>query len=304
MPVTTPLVKVENVRSYGAQVELFGTVYDDAYARARDLQKEKGFTFIHPFDDYDVMAGQGTVGLEIMEQLRDVECIVVPIGGGGLIAGIAIAAKAINPDVHLIGVQAKTAAPMVASFAKGEVVRLSSAATIADGIQVKQSGVLTFEVCRKLVDTVVTVEEDQIHSAIVFLMEKHHAISEGAGAVPVAAYLAGLVPPTFKKVCLLVSGGNIDVNLVSRLVQRCLLAQRRRLHFETKVSDKPGEMAKLLQLIASLHANLYSVQQTRHVHNLGLTFMVADIMIETNGADHTQRILDTLHEQGYEVTEQ
>lgn len=301
MPSTTPQAKIENTRSYGAQIVLHGTVYDDAAAKARELQKEKGYTYIHPFDDDIVIAGQGTLGLEILEQHPDITAIVVPIGGGGLISGIACAVKNTKPSVKVIGVQAAGAPAMVESVKKGERVVLPSAKTIADGIQVREPGVRTFELVQDYVDELVTVEESEIHAAILYLIEKHHIISEGAGAVPVAAHLAGKISKAHKRVCLLISGGNIDVNIVSRLISRGLILQNRRFRFETDVPDRPGGLADLFKVIASVNANIYHVEQTRQKLMPEMMVQIVEVTVELNNTEHKDRLLEVLKEHNYPV---
>jgi threonine dehydratase len=302
MPTVAPHAKVQNTKRLGAEVVLSGKVYDDAYTKARELQKEKGYTFIHPFDDDLVIAGQGTVGFEIMEQVEGLDAIVVPIGGGGLIAGLAIAAKSINPNIKIIGVQSAGAASMHLSLEKGEIVEVQPR-TVADGIQVRRAGTRTFELCRKYVDLTVTVEEEDIYSAILFLIEKHHVISEGAGAVPVAAFLSGKIPTHYRKICLLVSGGNIDVSVISRIIERGLLTSGRRLHFETYVPDVVGELNKLTSTLAELNANVFQISQTRQKHNLGMMMQQVDCIVETVDQDDVRKIVAALKEKGYEIKE-
>ncbi|KAH7827591.1 Threonine dehydratase [Monocercomonoides exilis] len=303
MPDGTPKAKVENTRSYGAEIVFGGPIYDDAYATARRLQKEKGYTFIHPFDDDVVIAGQGTVALEIMEQLKEVDAIVVPIGGGGLVCGTAIAARHFNPKIRIIGVQASHAASMRDSLAHGSVIELDKAKTIADGIQVRRPGDRTFELCRELGVEVVTVEEEEIQEAILFLLEKHHIISEGAGAVPVAAFMSKKIDPSIGKVCLLVSGGNIDAHVVAEIIDRGLLLQKRRFRFTTMIDDKPNALGRLTSLIGELKINIMQITQTRQKYGLDLAFQVVDVLVETGGKEQTNHLVETLKEHGYSVEE-
>jgi threonine dehydratase len=302
MPETTPRKKIVNTEQYGAKVELFGQVYDDAYKYAREQQVKRGMTFVHPFDDDVVITGQGTVGLEIMEQVPDLDCIVVPIGGGGLICGVAIAAKAINPNITIIGVQASGADAMYKSFQKKERITNDHASTIADGIQVREPGVRTFELIMKYVDQIVTVEEKDIHHAILYLIEKYRAVSEGAGAVPLAAFQAGKIPTSMKKICLLISGGNIDVEKVSRLIDRGLLLQDRRFRFETQVDDTPGSLGKLCQHLAAVKANILTIQQTRTKHSIGVMIQMVDVTVELTGSDHKEELVKYLQDHKYVVT--
>lgn len=301
MPTTTPQAKIENTASYGANIILHGDVYDDAAAKARELQAEKGYTYVHPFDDDVVIAGQGTIGCEILEQLEQCDSIVVPIGGGGLISGIAVAVKSLRPEVKVIGVQAAGAPAMVQSVEKGERVILPSAHTIADGIQVREPGKRTFELVKKYVDEVVTVEEKDIHAAILYLIEKHHIVSEGAGAVPTAAVLAGKISKEHKNVCLLVSGGNIDVNIVSRLIDRGLILQDRRFRFETEVPDRPGGLAALMGVLAEQRANIYHVEQSRQKLLSKFMVQIVEVTVELHGKEHKERLLKALQDNGYPV---
>lgn len=301
MPKTTPQAKIENTQSYGANVILYGDVYDDAAAKAKELQHEKGYTYIHPFDDRVVIAGQGTLGLEIMEQKPDLDAIVVPIGGGGLICGIAIAAKHQNPNIKIIGVQASGAAAMVESVHEGKRITLSKAKTIADGIQVREPGVLTFELIRKYVDELVTVEESELHAAILYLLEKQHIVTEGAGATPTAAFLAGKIKKEYKKLCLLCSGGNIDINMVNRVIDRGLKLQNRRFRIETRCSDKPGELGKLMKVLGDQNANIFQMEQTRQLEGPEMMEQVVEITIELHNYAHKESVLNALKENGYDV---
>ena len=243
LPAGAPISKVEATRSYGAEVCLVPGVYDDAYARAIELQKEHGYTFVHPFDDPKVIAGQGTIGLEVLEQMPDVEAVVVPIGGGGLISGVAFAIKTLRPEIKVYGVQSSGAPSMAASLQEGHIARLGEVSTIADGIAVKEPGVNTFEMCNRYVDEVVTVSDDEIAAAILALIEQQKIVSEGAGAVSVAAVMYNKVPVKGKKVVCLVSGGNIDVNTLSRVITRGLSKSGRNYTFSIDLADKPGQLS-------------------------------------------------------------
>lgn len=299
MPATAPLAKVSNTRAYGAEVVLNGTVYDDAYAKAVELQKETGATFLHPFNDPYVIAGQGTIALEILDEVKDMDAIMVPIGGGGIVAGIAVAAKAINPDIKIIGVEAAGAASMKAAVAKGEVVELDKAATIADGIAVKKAGDLTFEIVQKYVDEIVTVEEEEIAQAILFLMEKDKIVAEGSGAVCAAALMNKKVNMQGKKIAAVVSGGNIDVNMVARIIDKALMKEGRRFFFKTMLPDAPGQMSKITGILAEMKANIFSISQTRFRDDIGIGNQQAEIMIETFGAEHKAEIIAALEKAGY-----
>ena len=251
IPSVAPLSKIMATKSYGANVVLCDGVYDDAYAKAVEIQKNEGRTFIHPFNDEDVIAGQGTIGLEILKQLPDADAVIVPIGGGGLISGIACAVKAINPNCKVYGVQAAGAPSMKESLDAGKIITLDSVNTIADGIAVKTPGTRTFDICSQYVDEVVTVTEDEIAVAILTLIEKQKTVSEGAGATTVAAAMFNKVDIKGKKVVCVVSGGNIDVNILSRVINKGLVKSGRLLELSTEIADKPGQLNSLLGLIAS-----------------------------------------------------
>ena len=259
LPDNAPISKIEMTKSYGAKVELVEGVYDDAYKRALDLAAEKEYTFIHPFDDEAVIAGQGTIGLEIIEQLPGVEAVVVPIGGGGLISGVAYAIKSLNPNVKVYGVQASGAPSMRNSVKDGHIESLSSVSTIADGIAVKTPGTLTYEICSKYVDEIVTVSDDEIAAAILALMERYKLVTEGAGAVAVAAVMFGKLPTAGKKTVCLLSGGNIDVTILSRVITRGLIMSGRMCQMTIELTDKPGQLKTVSALIADLGGNVIAV---------------------------------------------
>ena len=287
LPDGAPISKVEATRSYGAELCLVPGVYDDAYQRALQLQKERQLTFIHPFDDEDVIAGQGTIGLEILDQLEDVDAIVVPVGGGGLISGIAFAVKQINPKVKVYGVQAAGAASMIGSLHDGKIECLPSVSTIADGIAVKQPGVHTFDCCMKYVDGMVAVTDEEICAAILALIEKQKMIAEGAGAAPVAAILAGkLSELDGKNVCCLVSGGNIDVTILSRVITRGLVMSGRQCTLNIELLDKPGQLVAVSQIIAKCGANVVGVH---HEHaNAGSEVIGCYLRIDLETRDFAQ----------------
>jgi threonine dehydratase len=236
MPATAPQAKIENTRAYGAEVVLNGSVYDDAYAKAVALQKERGYTFIHPFDDDKVIAGQGTIALELFESLDDIDAIIAPIGGGGLLSGIAVTAKALKPSVKIIGVQSASAASMVACLQNDKVAPISSAVTMADGIAVKCPGTRTFKILKEYMDDIVTVSEEEIAAAVFFLIEKHHIIAEGAGAVATAALLAHKIPKNLKRAVLMVSGGNIDISRISAILDDRISSEKICFNFSTGLS--------------------------------------------------------------------
>ena len=302
MPAGAPLAKVAATRDLGAEVVLHGAVYDDAFNKAMELQRETGATFVHPFNDPLVIAGQGSVAVEILDVLPDVDQIVVPIGGGGLISGVAIAAKMLRPSVKIIGVQASGAPSMAQSLSEGHPVQLASASTIADGIAVKKPGDLTYDIVSKYVDEVVTVDEDEIAAAILTLLEKCKIVAEGAGAVPVAA----LLHKKFKaegKVCCVVSGGNIDVNTLQRIVDRGLAKSGRMAKISIMLQDKPGALMQLVSVIGNAGANILSVAHDR-VDNSALNTARVELTIETNNKEHLNSLLVQLADNGYRVLDQ
>lgn len=301
LPAGAPISKVEATKSYGAEVCLVSGVYDDAYKKALELQAECGYTLVHPFDHPQVMAGQGTIGLEILEDMPDVDAVVVPIGGGGLISGVAFAIKSLKPNVKIYGVQAEGAPSMVKSLESGHILRLSDVSTIADGIAVKEPGVNTFDICQKYVDEVVTVSEDEIAAAILALIEQQKLVAEGAGAVSVAAAMFDKIPIEGKKVVCVVSGGNIDVNFLNRVITRGLTKSGRNCSFTIKLYDKPGQLSAVCSIIARLGGNIISVNHERTntgTHIAGCTIRVT---LETRNVDHIATILAGLTDAGYEV---
>jgi threonine dehydratase len=301
MPETTPIMKVANTRGHGARVVLHGSNYDEAYAEARRLEREEGMTFVHPFDDEVVIAGQGTVGLEVLEQVPDLDAVVVPVGGGGLVSGIAVAVKALAPSVRVVGVQTEALPCMQAALENDEIVTLEAASTIADGIAVKRAGEITFEHVRRLVDEIVTVSEEEIASAILYLLEKEKSVVEGAGAVGVAAMmhhrLAGIEG---KRICAVISGGNIDVNVIARVIERGLVKDGRLVRIDIKLLDKPGQLAKVSTVISHHKANVIEVHHSRaFTERLGDTRLL--LTLETRGPEHVEEILRALRERGHQV---
>ena len=299
MPNAAPISKVEATKSYGAEICLVEGTYDDAHDKAVELQKETGATFIHPFDDEMVIAGQGTIGLEILEQLPDVDAIIVPIGGGGLISGIAYAVKSLNPDIKVYGVQSAGAPSMYLSMAHGKVETLDSVNTFADGIAVKTPGDLTFDICSKYVDEIMTVTDDELATAILALIEKQKLISEGAGAVSVAAALFDKFPIKGKKVCCLVSGGNIDVTILSRVIDRGLQKTGRLAEFTIALTDKPGELQNVAKIISKLGANVVAVSHDRADLNTDINSCYLRLSLETRNHEHIAKIKDELLKHGY-----
>lgn len=302
MPEGAPLAKVENTKNYGAEVVLVPGIYDDAAREAQRLHEEKGYTFAHPFNDDAVIAGQGTIGLEILDQLPDVEQIIVPIGGGGLISGVAIAAKTLKPEVKVIGVQAATVPSMKVSVEKGAITTVPDGATIADGIHVLTPGTLTYEAVSKYVDQVVTVTEDEIAAAILALLETQKTVAEGAGATTVAAYMFGKVDTKLKTVCV-VSGGNVDVTTLSRIITRGLSKTGRILEINTKIEDKPGSLIKLLQIVSDTGANVLSVSHEREDKDSDVSACVVRMVVETRNADHVADLHKKMKKSGYTILE-
>ena len=301
LPAGAPISKIEATKALGAEVVLVPGVYDDAYARALELQKEHNYTLVHPFDDPLVIAGQGTIGLEIIEEMPDVEAVIVPIGGGGLISGVAFTIKTLKPDVKVYGVQAKGAPSMVDSIKKGERVRLDSVSTIADGIAVKEPGVNTFDICSKYVDEIVTVSDDEVAAAILTLIEQQKLVAEGAGAVSVAAAMFNKVPSQGKKVVCLVSGGNIDVTNLNRVITRGLVKNGRDCSITLRLSDKPGQLSKVCSVIGENGANILSVEHKRNSTNTQISGCQLNIEMETRDRDHIKQIVKALTEAGFEV---
>lgn len=305
MPATAPLAKVTATRGYGAEVVLNGLVYDDAYAKAVEIQKETGATFLHPFNDKYVIAGQGTIGLEIFEQLNgNVDTILCPIGGGGIIAGIATCAKALNPNVKIIGVQTANIPSMYESMKNGKVTSAFKETTIADGIAVKTPGDLTFEIIKELVDEVVVVEEEEIAQGMLFLMENQKVVAEGSGAVSTAAILSGkYVPQKDENVVCIISGGNVDVNTLYRVIGTALAKEGRRFSFSTVIEDKPGGLAELTRIISAKNANILNANQSRLSAGGALGKQYAELVLETVDHNHINEIRTAIEEKGFKIVE-
>lgn len=301
LPDGAPISKVEATRKYGADICLVEGVYDDAYNRALQLKEEMGYTFIHPFNDEDVIAGQGTIGLEVLEQLPDVDVVIVPVGGGGLISGVAFAIKSLNPKVKVYGVQASGAPSMLRSIADGKIKKLDTVSTIADGIAVKEPGDVTFEMCQKYVDGIVSVTEDEIAAAILALIEQQKLIAEGAGAVSVAAAMFNKVDVKGKKVCCLVSGGNIDVTILSRVIKRGLLKSGRTYSLTIELIDKPGQLKGVADTIAELGGNVISVHHERASEGSDINGCYLRLLLETRNFEHIEAIKNALTERGYHI---
>lgn len=301
LPAGAPISKIEATKGYGAEVCLVPGVYDDAYARALELQKEHGYSFVHPFDDPKVIAGQGTIGLEILEQMPDVEAVVVPIGGGGLISGVAYAVKTLRPDVKVYGVQSTGAPSMAASLKEGKLCHLNDVSTIADGIAVKEPGVNTFDMCSRYVDEVVTVSDDEIAAAILALIEQQKLIAEGAGAVAVAAVMFDKLPVEGKKTVCLVSGGNIDVNTLSRVITRGLAKSGRNYTFIIDLADKPGQLSGVCRAIGDNGGNIISVTHERINTSTNINGCTIRVEVETRDPEHIEVLRHALADGGYNV---
>lgn len=301
IPAGAPIQKVEATKSYGAEVVLVKGVYDDAYAKAVEIQKETGKTFIHPYDDEDVIAGQGTIGLEILEEMADADAVVVPIGGGGLISGVAFAVKALNPNVKVYGVQAAGAPSMERAIHEHQQLTLDSVSTFADGIAVKHPGDITFQMCQQYVDEIVTVTDDEIATAILALIEQQKMVAEGAGAVAVAACMFHKLPVEGKKVVCVVSGGNIDVTILSRVISRGLLMEGRLVNLTLALDDKPGELTHVSDIIASTGANIVLVRHSRGDIDMAINSCFLSLQMETRNQAHADEVREALRAAGYQI---
>ncbi|MCI5924432.1 MAG: threonine ammonia-lyase [Oscillospiraceae bacterium] len=301
LPDGAPISKVEAAKRYGADICLVKGVYDDAYNRAVELQKESGAVFIHPFDDPDVIAGQGTIGLELLEQLPDMDAVIVPVGGGGLISGVAFAIKSLNPNCKVYGVQAAGAPSMYNSIQHHKKEMLDRVSTIADGIAVKNPGELTYEICEKYVDEIVTVTDDEISTAILALIEQQKLIAEGAGAVSVAAAMFNKVDVRGKKVACLLSGGNIDVTILSRVITRGLLKAGRSADLTIALQDKPGQLKDVSRIIAELGGNVTSIHHDRANEGMDINGCFLHIVMETRDWAHVEEIRKALSDEGFQI---
>ncbi|NLO45287.1 MAG: threonine ammonia-lyase [Clostridiales bacterium] len=299
LPSAAPISKIEATRQYNAEIRLSDGVYDDAYTEAMEFSKSTGAVFLHPFDDEEVIAGQATVGLEILKQLPDVDAVVVPVGGGGLLSGISYAVKSIKPSCRVYGVQAAGADSMFRSFRGKERCSNTSASTFADGIAVKVPGQLTYDFCTKYADDIVTVSDDEIATAILTLMERQKLVAEGAGAVSVAAVMFDKLPIKGDKVCAVVSGGNIDVNILSRVINRGLLTSGRLTNLTIKLIDKPGQLKTVSALIADEGANVIRVQYTPGGESMDINGCFLKISMETRDNEHLDKIKEVLADNGF-----
>ncbi len=299
MPETTPIIKVEATKKFGVQVVLHGDTYDDACRKARELEEENGYVFVHPFDDIDVIVGQGTVAPEVLKELVDVDKILVPIGGGGLISGIAMAAKMLKPGIKIIGVEPEGACCIARSLDENKVTELKKVDTMADGVAVKKPGDLTFEVIKEFVDEVVTVSDSDILEAILLLMERHKMITEGAGALSVAG-LKKLASEDKNVVCV-ISGGNIDISTISAIINRALVARGRQFCFTVNLPDKPGELLNVAKILADLRANVIKLEHNQSKVMDRFKLVQLEITVETNGHDHVRQIQTELKRHGFEI---
>lgn len=300
MPATTPLLKVEATRSYGAEVVLAGDTFDDAYKRSLELQKEKGYVYVHPFNDRDVLLGQGTTALEIIDELKDVDAILVPIGGGGFASGVAFATKSVRPEVKVIGIEPMGAACMANAFAAGHVTTLAGVETVADGCAVKTPGDLTFAFCRKYLDDIITVSEMEIMSALLFLIEKHKLIAEGAGVLSLAALTR--LPFKGKKVVSILSGGNIDISTISALISKSLIARGRIFCFAVQLPDKPGQLLKVAEIVAREHANVIKLVHNQASVTDSFQQVQLEVTVETHNREHIERLISALEKENLLVT--
>lgn len=301
MPLFAPLVKVSRVRQYGARGMLYGDDYDSALAEAQRLSRENGLTFISAFNDPAVIAGQGTIGLEIYEQNPDLDAVIVPVGGGGLIAGVALALKTLRPKIRVIGVQSEAIPSMKAALTLGAPTQLPPAVTMADGIAVRCVGEAPFALVKEFVDDIVTVNEGEIANAVLLLLEIEKTVAEGAAAVPLAALVNKKVGLNGKNVALIVSGGNIDMNLISRIIEKGLIQDGRLSRLEVVILDRPGNLARLTRRIAELGANILQIGQTRGFGEIAIGETEVELVVETTGLEHNRRLRQGLSREGFRV---
>ena len=299
MPATTPILKVEGTKALGAEVVLHGDGFDDAYAYSLELQKKHGYVYIHPFNDLQVLLGQGTTALEIIDACKDIDAILVPIGGGGFASGVALATKLVNPDIRVIGVEPENAACMKTALANEKITTLGSADTVADGCAVKTAGTLTFAFCRKYLDDIITVSEMEIMGALLSLIEKHKLIAEGAGVLSLAAlsklHFHG------KKVAAIVSGGNIDISMISALIDKALIARSRVFCFAVLLPDKPGQLLNVARILSEENANVIELNHNQAKVTDSFKKVILEVTVETHNEDHVKRIIHALNKNGYEA---
>ena len=299
MPKSTPLIKVESTKKYGAEVILYGDIYDDAFKKAKELEEKEGYIFVHPFNDEEVLYGQGTIALEILEKLPETDIIIVPIGGGGLISGIACAAKILKPGIKIMGVEPEGAASAYESIKENKIVELKEANTIADGTAVKKIGELNFEYIKKYVDEIITVSDYELMEAFLLLVEKHKIIAENSGILSVAALKK--LKEKNKKVVSVISGGNIDVLMISSMINKGLIRRDRIFNFSVNIPDKPGELAKVVDLIAELGANVVKLEHNQFKNLSRFKDVELQVTVETNGSEHIKNLVQAFEEKGYEI---
>jgi threonine dehydratase len=304
MPLHAPLIKVSRVRQYGAQIVLHGTDYDEAFAEAHRLAQEKGLAFIHAFNDPWIVAGQGTIGLELYEQNPDLNAVVVPVGGGGLIGGIALVLKTLNRKIRVIGVQAESVPSMKVALQKGRPIRLPPAMTIADGIAVRAVGDMPLALVKKYVDDIVTVNEGEIANAVLLLLEIEKTVAEGAAAVSLAALVNNKTALSNCNVGLVISGGNIDMNLISRIIEKGLIQDGRLSRLSVVISDRPGALARLSQRIADLGANILQISQTRGFGQVAIGETEVELILETTGPDHIEKLHEDLRKDSFRIKQE
>ena len=299
MPKSTPLIKVESTKQYGAEVILYGDVYDDAFKKAKELEEKDGYVFVHPFNDEDVLDGQGTIALEILENLPETDIILVPIGGGGLISGIACAAKILKPEIKIIGVEPEGAASAYEAIKENKVVELKEANTIADGTAVKKIGDLNFEYIKKYVDEIITISDYELMEAFLLLVEKHKIVAENSGILSIAALKK--LKEKDKKVVSVISGGNIDVLMISSMINKGLIRRDRIFNFSVNIPDKPGELAKIVDLIAEQGANVIKLEHNQFKNLSRFKDVELQVTVETNGEEHIHKIIEVFKEEGFEI---
>lgn len=299
MPKHTPLIKVEATRNYGAEVVLYGEVYDDAYKKACELQEKEGYVFVHPFDDEDVIEGQGSIALEVLEEVPDADIILVPLGGGGLISGIASAAKQMNPNIKIVGVEPDGAASASASVKSGKVVELKEANTIADGTAVKRIGDLTFEYIKKYVDEIITVSDYELMESFLLLVEKHKIVAENSGILSIAGLKK--LKEKNKKVVSILSGGNIDVLTISSMIKKGLVSRGRVFKFSVRLPDKPGQLNLVSKILSDLNANVIKLDHDQFINLDRFHDVELQVTVETNGEEHIKKITDTMMENGFNI---
>ncbi|KJS23075.1 MAG: threonine dehydratase [Clostridiaceae bacterium BRH_c20a] len=301
MPKTTPLIKVEATKKYGVNVVLYGECYDDAFEKAKSLQKEKDYTFIHPFNDIDVITGQGTIALEIIQQLSEVDYIIVPIGGGGLISGIAMAAKILKPDIKIIGVEPEGANSMKASLAMNKIINLEKVTTIAEGVAVKRPGDITFPIIKNYVDDIITVSDFELMEAFLLLLEKDKLIGENAGVLSLAALKK--IKEANKNIACVVSGGNIDVLTISSMISRGLVSRGRIFCFSVELPDIPGQLLSISEILAKMNGNVIKLEHNQFKTLDRFMQVQLEVTVETNGHNHVKEIISELNKAGYNVVQ-